>query len=303
MNGYLKSKLNNFRIILLYYLVILILTIFATYKNGIILYQKNLINIIQIFKPLLLVITSIIVTYIINYIYYNIIKKDNYNIKDDYTPVFIGLISLTLPLNINVFLYMIIIILANIAKFYYKLDNINYYNLIKILFIIILITIGKYSYLTIYDNLIETNFNTFDLFIGRGYGGIGISNIFLLLICYLIMFFNKAYKKDIPLIAFVSYIISLILFDLIFKNSIIIDIKYLLTNAFIFGIIFIATIPIYSPIKHKEIILYSCLIGILSFLINKIFNLYDSVFIAIFFANLVIICYKKLERMILNEHK
>ncbi len=303
MSGHLKSKLTNSKIILLYYLIILILTGYATYKNGIILYQKNLINLIGIFKPLLLVLSGIIITYLINYIYINVIKKDKYDYKEDYTPLFIALITLTLPLNISFILYLVIIILSNILKLFYNIEFINYYNLIKILFILILLIIGKYSYLTLYDTNIETNFSTLDLFLGRGFGGIATGNILLLIICYLIMLFNEAYKKEIPIIAIASYIITLVIFDLLFKNSVVLDIKNLITNGFIFGCLFIATIPMYSPIKYKEKVIYSILIGIISFVINKIFNIYDGIYFAIIITNIIIIGYELLERRIINEHK
>ena len=303
MSGHLKSKLNNNKIILLYYLIIFILTSYATYKNGIILYQKHLIDFINIFKPLLLVLFSISITYVINYICNKLIKKDNYDYKEDYTPIFITLITLTLPLNINIILFLFILILVNILKLFYKIEFINYYNLVKILFILILFIVGKYSYLTLYDISIETNFTTIDLFLGRGIGALATGNIMLLIICFLIMLLNDSYKKEIPIISISSYLIILILFDIIFKNSVALDIKNLITNGFIFGSIFIATIPMYSPVKKKEIIIYSILIGIISFIFNKLFNIYDGVFIAIFITNIIIIFYQLLERRIINGHK
>ena len=295
MSGHIKSKLNNTKIISLYYLIISILTCYSTYKNGIILYQKHFINIISIFKPLFMVLISLIIPYIINYLYQSKIKNDYYNYKEDYVPIFMALIALTLPQNINIILFIVIMLLVNIMKLFYKIEDINYYNLIKLLFIIALLIIGKYSYLTLYDTNIETNFSTVDLFLGRGVGALATGNIILLIICYLMMLSNEAYKREIPVIAIVSYIVTLFIFDIIVKNNIILDINNLITNGFIFGIIFIATIPMYSPIKGKSILIYSILIGVLSFIINKIFNIYDSVFIAIFIVNIILIVYEFLE--------
>ena len=187
MSGHIKSKLNNTKIISLYYLIISILTCYATYKNGIILYQKHFINIISIFKPLFMVLISLIIPYIINYLYQSKIKNDYYNYKEDYVPIFMALIALTLPQNINIILFIVIMLLVNIMKLFYKIEDINYYNLIKLLFIIALLIIGKYSYLTLYDTNIETNFSTVDLFLGRGVGALATGNIILLIICYLMM--------------------------------------------------------------------------------------------------------------------
>ena len=303
MSGHLKSKLTNKRIILIYYLIIFILTSYATYKNGIILYQKHLINFISIFKPLLLISLSIVLSYLINYLY-SLIKKDNYNFKEDYTPIFMALITLTLPLNIGILLFLLIMLIANILKLFYNIEFINYYNLVKVLFVLLLLIIGKYSYLTLYDTNIETNLTSLDLFLGKGIGALGTSNILLILICYLVMLFlNESYKKEIPIISMISYLITLIIFDLIIKNNVVLDIKNLFTNGFIFGVIFIATIPMYSPIKYKSVVLYSVLIGIISFIINKFYNIYDSIFIAVFIANIIIVIYELLERKILHGHK
>lgn len=303
MSGHLKSKLSNTKIVSVYYILIFILTIYATYKNGIILYQRNLISILDIFKPLFLVIISLVIPIIINYIYNNNIKKVNYNILEDYAPVFMALVTLTLPLNISYILFIFIMLIVNILKLFYKFDFVNYYNLTKILFILILLIIGRYSYLTLYDINIDTNFSTLDLFLGRGIGGLATTNLLLLIICYFIMLSNESFKKEIPIVSIISYIITLVVVDLLINNNIVLDIKYLITNGFIFGSLFIATIPMYSPVDHKNITIYSILIGILSFAINKVFNIYDSIYFAIFAANIIIVVYELLEGKINNEHK
>ena len=119
----------------------------------------------------------------------------------------------------------------------------------------------------------------------------------------MLLLFNISYKKEIPVFSMISYLIVLVLFDILFNQNIIIDIKNLITSEFIFGVILIATIPMFSPIKDKEKIIYSILIGILSFIFNKLLNIIDGVFIAIFITDIIMIGYKKLERIVLNEHK
>ena len=303
MNSFLKMKLNNFKIICIYYLIIILLTSYATYKNGIILYQKNLIDFIGIFKPFIMVVVSIFIPIFINVFYKNVIKKDKYNIKEDYTPVLFALITLSLPLNINMIIYIILVLIFSVLSLFYNYEKINYYVIVKLIIILCLVLIGKYAYETVYNINIETNLSTFDLFLGRGIGGIGTSNILLLLICFLIMLLNKAYKIEIPIISFISYILTLCIIDLFLNNSIIFDIKELIKSEFIYGIIFIATISFYSPIKYKEKIIYAIIIGILSFIFNKLLNIYEGVFIAILVADVIIIGYEKIERIVLNEHK
>lgn len=295
MNNHLKSKNSNFKIISIYYLSILLLTIYSTYKYGVFLYQKQLISFIVIFKPLILVLLSIFIPIVINYLYYKM-KNIKYNIKNDYDPIFFTLITLTLPININVLIYALFLIIFSIIKLFYKL-KLNYYSIYKLLFIILLIVLNKYSYLSLYDLNIETNFTTLDLFLGRSIGGLSTSNILLLLIIYLILFLNKAYKKDIPIYSFVSYFISLIIYSILFRKSIIINIKELISSEFIFGIILISTIPHFSPVENKDKIVYGLLVGILSFIFNKLTNIYEGIFIAIVISNIIIYIYQKLREV------
>ena len=301
MNSYLKSKLKNINIITMYYICIILLTIYATYKNGIVIYNKGLISFISIFKPLILVILAISITYLINYIF-NKIKGNKYNILNDYKPIYLALITLTLPLNINIFLYLIIIIIFNIVILFYKGNYINNYALLKIVFILLLIIFNKYNYMNIYELSIERNLNTFDLILGRGIGGIATNNIILILICFLILF-NAIHKKEIVFISFLSYLFTMLIGSVILHNVFSQEINNLITSEFIYAIVFIASMSHFTPLRYKEKIVYAITIGILSYIFNHLINNYDGVFYAIILANIVVILYKKLERVIIHGHK
>ena len=296
MNNYLKSKYSNKNIYLIYYIIIAILTIYSTYKNGIILFQKNLINFVFIFKPLIFILLSLFIPFIINYIYNKYIIKKEVNINH-YDMIFMALITLSLPLNTSIIIYSLLVIVFSIVKLFYKLD-INYYSIFKLCIILILYLLGKYSYLTIYNLNIETSLSTLDIFLGLGVGGLATTNIFLLIICYLILLLNKTYKREIPIIAIISYLLTIIISALLFKSSIIDSIKYLLSGQFIFASILIATIPMFSPIKHKARIIYAISIGILSCIFTSILNNYDSIYIAIIISNLIIYLYNFIEKRI-----
>ena len=296
MNSYIKSKVNNQKIIILYYIIISLLTIYATYKNGIILYNHSLISFISIFKPLLIVIISIFIPGIISYLYNKYLKKDNYYIFSDYNLVYFALISLCLPLNISILLYFIIILLLSIINLFIKNNYINNYAIYKLIIVFILYILSIYSYNTLYDLNIETNFNTFDILLGRSIGGIASTNIFLLIIIYLILLLNKAYKSDIPVISFLSYFICLIIYDLIFKNSIILDTKELLLSSFIYGIILIAPMSNYSPMRQISRYIFGVLIGVLSLIFNKLISIQEGIFIAIIISNIIVLIYELIRR-------
>lgn len=301
MNGHLKSKYSNLNIITMYYIIIAILTIYATYKNGIVLYNKHLIQLAAVFKPIILIIIAIGIPILIDAVYKTFIKKQTYELKQDYFPIYMGLITLCLPINISIILFLILTIIFSCIKLFYNL-NINYYSITKLLIILVLLILGKYTYLSIYDLKIETNLTTLDMFLGRGVGGLATSNILLLLICYIILCFNFTYKKEIPIISFVSYFVTLIIYSILFRSNLISNVKELINSEFIYAAIFIATMSFYSPIDFKSRIIFAILVGVFSFIFNLIINIYEGVFVAIIISNIILIIIDKLG-VIKNEHK
>ena len=301
MNSLIKSKNNNTKIILKYYLIIIILTIYATYKNGYILFQKELINFISIFKPFLMVFLALFITYLINYIIQKLIQKKDYSLLVDYHPLYLTLLTLALPLNTNIIVFSISIIIFNILLNFIHFKDINYYAILKLLIILALVLINSYTYQTAYSLNIETDLSTIDIFFGKGIGGLATSNVLLLIICYLILSLDKTYKKEIPFIAFITYFIILAIACFIVNKPIILEVTKFISGEFIYAIIFIATIPHYSPLSRTGKLIYAIIIGILTFFINNLTNVYEGVFISIIIVNVLNIILQKLIKPILSR--
>ena len=295
----IKSNINSFKTISLYYISILILLVYGTYKNGYLLYRHGLTSFIGMFKPIILVILAIGITYLMDYIF----NKNKYNniFKESYNPIYIGLLTLTLPVNINIFNLLIIIFILNLLNNLIDIKNINLYCITKIIIILSMFLLGYYGYKNMYELNVDTAINGFDMFFGRSIGGIGTTNHFLLIICYTILFINPSYKRDIPLISLAAYTVMIII-SLIFSNDIGTILYNLVNSEFLFGIIFIATIPNYSPIVLKDKHIYAIIIGIFSFLCDKYINPFEGVFIGIFVANMIMYIIYKI-RGIKNEYK
>ena len=64
MNVYLKSKNNENKILVKYILLLIPFLIYGFYKNGILLYKGEYVNIFYMFKPLILTIISILISYL-----------------------------------------------------------------------------------------------------------------------------------------------------------------------------------------------------------------------------------------------
>ena len=299
MSSVIKTKITNKKIILLYYLNIFILTFYSLYKNGILLYNKGLINFKYIFKPLLLVLIAILFTYIVDYLYLRFIKNDNnymIKIKNDYNPIYLAILTLCLPVGINIFIFTLIIIILSFLNNVIKQHDFNNIALYKILIILLLLLINKYNYLNVYELNVDTALTSFDMFMGRSIGGLGSTNTMLLIISFIIFVTIPSYKKEIPVSAFITSLLLSIVGTL-FGFGFIYNIKELLNSEFLLAIIFVATIPEYSPIKEKDKIIFGILIGALSFIFNKIFNPFEGVFIAIILANAIFYGQRKLKKL------
>ena len=299
MSSVIKTKITNKKIIILYYLNIFILTFYSLYKNGILLYNKGLINFKYIFKPLLLVLIAILFTYIVDYLYLRFIKNDNnymIKIKNDYNPIYLAILTLCLPVGINIFLFTLIIIILSFLNNVIKQHDFNNIALYKILIILLLLLINKYNYLNVYELNVDTALTSFDMFMGRSIGGLGSTNTMLLIISFIIFVTIPSYKKEIPVSAFITSLILSIVGTL-FGFGFIYNIKELLNSEFLLAIIFVATIPEYSPINEKDKIIFGILIGVLSFIFNKVFNPFEGVFIAIILANAIFYGQRKLKKL------
>lgn len=292
----MKSKFNNELIKLVYYLSLIPLIIYACYKNGYLLYEKNLGSIFIIVKPLLLSILVMIVSISLDYIINRFIKKRknmlNY-LKNSYNTLFSLLLYLMLPCRINILLIILGVSILEILMNYLDKFKINYVVIVKLLVVIVLSIIGKYTYRNLYEESVLTSYTSIDLFFGRSIGGVGTSNIFLIIISYLILLFIPSYKRYIPINIILSYILMIFIFS-IFGLDVRDGLKLMLSNDIAYASVFIATIPFYSPRLYNESILYSIIVGILGFILVNYISLKEGIYIAILISNIIIIILNKL---------
>ena len=251
------------------------LILYSLFKNGYLIYERGLISGINVFKSLYLILISIIVKFIIDIIRY---KK----IKIDYNLLSLILVAMIMPYNINILLYPIILIITYILSLF--IDKYLKYNKVCFIYLIIILIsnfITPLSYLNPLELKFTYSFSFLDILMGRNIGGIATSSIFFSLIAYTILIYNYYYKKDIPLVINFIYLILMFIYYLITKDN-----SYLLNSEVIFASIFICTIPIFSPYKRINQIIYSIFIGIITFILTITFNNIISIYIATFILSL-----------------
>ena len=281
---YINSKITIDKYILKYIYGLIPLIMYGIYKNGILLYNLNLINFLEIFKILYLLIISLI----IYTIYCLIFKK---KIKLNLEVLNILIIPLFMPPSVNILIYTITLFIGLIINHY--LSKVLKYNntTFMILFILLFLIIFKnYNYLNLAEATKSYSFSFLDLLFGRNTAGIASSSIIigLLLIIYFSIF--TIYKKEITL----SSIISFILLIGLLNNFNIVNI---LNGNAILSLILIAPDMLSTPIKRNEKIIYGIIIGLLSALLTQYVDNYCGSIIAILLISIIYNPIRKIDNL------
>jgi len=272
-------KTSNLVIQNIYLLIPLIL--YGVFKNGYLVYEKGLISFISIFKPIYLVLIGLIIKISIDLIRY---KK----IKLDYNFIYVILVGMIMPYNINILIYFIsFIILYILTLFLEKYLKFNKVCFIYLIIVLINFIFNDFTFKSILEENYSYSFSFLDLLMGRSIGGIASTSVLFSLMGYIVLINNFYYKKDIPFVINITYLILAIIYFVITSNS-----AFLLNGDLIFASIFISSLPEFSPYKNTNQILYSVLIGIISFVVaitfNSIISIYMATLVLSFFQNIKI---------------
>lgn len=263
---YFKDKKD---LIKSYFWALIPLLIFGFYKNGLLLYQNDLIN----FKSVLEIIYFYLISIGVGFLVSKIMRTSSKEM------ILASLILVsTISLNTNMLIYPILLFIALVIGEYLKTKfTFNSLALARLILILALL-INSYSYLNIGEKLHKFNYDLFDIFLGFASGGIASTSTLILLFSAIILFSNKYYKKIIPMVSSLTFALGVSLISLITKDY---DFfKILLNGTFYFSFIFIAADIYITPSTKKGMVIYASLIGIMSAIIS-IFNSYEASFISI----------------------
>lgn len=282
MEVFMHDKNDLSKNVLKYLLLLIPLYLYGIYKNGLILYAKDLIPFFSIFKLIYLLLLGIMALVIVKLIF----KK---KIKLDLDLLMIFILPLFMPYKINYLVFCGVILLCLI--FFFIIDK--YFNINKIAFVKLVIMSVCLFKTNLYLNPAEESklyaFNIFDLICGRSIGGLGSTSILIGLIIMLVLSLKNNYKYLISISAIISYVLlALVLsYDLIFIGS----------N--ILALIMVASYLDTSPVEKKYQIIYGILIGVVGVILTKYLNIYEGVFISILIFSIIyeIIC--KLHKKVL----
>ena len=251
MNVYLKSKNNENKILVKYILLLIPFLIYGFYKNGILLYKGEYVNIFYMFKPLILTIIAILISYL-----FTKYKKENFISYRLYLNILSSLIVLP---NTNIFIYLIILFLVNIL---YTFKKVNISLITILLLIIVSMIFSKYSFLNIYEESINHSYSITNYLFGNGSGGISNTLFIYSILVFIYLICDFSYKKHIVVTSVTVYYILLIISFVLFKKF---DYNLLLNNNLVFSFIFLNTISIFTPYTKGGCYLYGFILGLISF--------------------------------------
>ena len=135
-NVYLKSKNNSKRLIYIYLILFIPFIIYGFYKNGISLYQKDLISIFNLFNIPIFILFSCLITYI-----FKKIKNEEFI---SYRLILNIMISMITFPKTSIIIYIILVTLLNIL---YTFKKCNIASLYMIIYILLSIILKNYSFL------------------------------------------------------------------------------------------------------------------------------------------------------------
>ena len=271
---YNHTRKNINRITLIYILSLIPLILYGTYKNGVLLYLNKYVPIYGIFRPILFCLVPFGI-----YMLYSLIKERKLKLNID--AFYYMAIGIFMPPETSLLKYslalLVLIPLIDLIPLEF-----NKGSAIKLILILVISFLGKYSYW----NLLETNhvydFSFIDLAMGRSIGGLSSTSLLCALITFIILCLSSNYKKSIAIITTILYSVCIFIFYFIEKDStIFINFAGTITAFIIYG----------ASFKHSSYtrigkLFYSIFLVFLTIFLNSIFP-YEGAFIAILSCSII----------------
>lgn len=270
---FFHNKVNIKNIVISYLLCLIPLILYGIYKNGILLYTRDLISFLSIFKIIYLLIISLLIYILVDILIFK--KKEIWTLD----LLFLMIIPLFMPQNINLFVYgislFISFLISNVLERKIKFNKMAF---CKLFIILVLVVINNYTYLNPAENLNIYSLNYWDLLWGRNIGGIASTNIILGIIILILFSVLNNYKKIIAICSISAFIIISLLVSGF-------DINSLLSSSTILGLILLNVDSISTPHSRLGMIIYGIACGILTAILTYFLNAFEGVFISVLFLS------------------
>ena len=274
---------------LIWFIALLPVVMFSTYKNGFLLVSGGHISLLRAFYYLYVPLLIIIFSYLFEFVFYKFFKKEktNRNIVNSTLPLYNVLCFLVTGPNDKVYIVLGILFMVCLLS---KTVKFNYIALFKIIIFIILSIYGGVNNANILQSTYNNEFGIIDTIVGFGISEIGYTTLFAFC-SYLILCFDNSYKKDIPIICMFSYLLFGLFCCYLNMYNLNDFVLNSLNSGIVFIFVFIASATLYSPVTFRQKLIYGISLGVGSVLfINTIkFNLLIYIFVFVYSIILAIV--------------
>ena len=268
---YLHYK-RNISLLNIIILLLFLFSIYGFYKNGIVLYSSGYTNLLMMFKPLYMLLISLGTSFLFSKIYKE--KFVSFRLAGNL------MITLCAMYNINLLVYLILILVVNGIN---KFIKFNVTGLFMVISIVLNMFLKNNTFANIMENSNIFNYSFLDYLLGKGVGGVGNTLLILSLISYGILTCNNEYKKQIPTVFLITFYVLITIKSFITGNA---DVNLFINNNVIFGAIFMLPLSVYSPYFRGSIYVYGVLMAILTFLLSFI-DINLAIYLVIFIGSVI----------------
>ncbi len=272
------DKKNEKSIVLDYIIALVPLIIFGLYKNGYLMYQKNLISLSKIFYPLIYSLISIL-----GYTLYILGKEKHFQLNYEFINFLV--FSLMISWNTNIYIYTIMVIFLVIISFFKKEWQFSEVSLLKLLMTGFFLGNFNYNYANTLELNYNYSYNYWDILLGHQIGPWAGTSFIFLIWAFIYLSYRKSIKSLIPLVSYLCYFL-LIGGDFLINKKF--DFNFLFNANVLFAFIFVASNNFHSPNTKMKKIIYSGFIGILAALFSKFLSYYDGVYLAILIGSILL---------------
>ncbi len=279
-NIFSKKGKNMSNLIKIYLLSIIPVIIYGLYKNSYLLISNNLINNIELFKPLYYIAIPFIIILLINFIRYKKIMISYQNLPYIF-------ISLFISYNTNILVYTFLLLIFIVLDYIFK-HRYNFSILFFILLSVINTLINNYSYLNPMEANLLFDYTLFDLLLGREVGGVFSSSLIFSMITFFVLHINIYYKKIIPFISISIYVLLILIFSF-FTN-----ITFINIGGIFLAITLLGTYSYHTPLTKRGQIIYATILGIIILPLSLLTNYYEGIFISILIMQILVLYTEKL---------
>ncbi|MCI8575397.1 MAG: hypothetical protein HFI09_02900, partial [Bacilli bacterium] len=193
-------------------LALIPLLLYGWYKNGILPFLNQDISWIKMFRPLYFPALVFSVSYLGDMVVAKIKKEKRAN---SLNPFYGLLLSMTLPINANIFIVSILVFFCFIFFSFWNRTKWKINTLLSTKVILFFILIANVSYFNATENINNLFYSLIDIFLGRNIGGLASTSIILMLGAYAFLSFDYYYKKSIPVYTFLTFTITALIIELI----------------------------------------------------------------------------------------